>query len=303
MIPCSFSRISMWWVWAAVLFLSLSSSSHALTGEEKAWSMFEVAAKSNSTTQRAIGIRALGLLAGNAHARNLAETALGDPQPTVRAAAATALGQMHATESIPKLQKLLNDPRIAVVMAAAHSLRDLKDNQSAYAVYYDVLTGERKGDGLITQQMDTLHDRKELAKIGFEQGIGYVPFAGIGWDAWRYTHKKDPHPARAVAATLLAHDPDRATGRALVNAALNDKDWIVRAAAVEAIAQRGDPALEDKIEVSLFDVNTHVRFTAAAAVIRLTALSRKEVRKEKEVDKKTEQKKDLAHGDTAQASR
>ncbi|HVR27789.1 MAG TPA: hypothetical protein VMU26_31215 [Candidatus Polarisedimenticolia bacterium] len=56
----------------------------------------------------------------------------------------------------------------------------MKENRSAYAVHYDVLTGERKGDGLIVQQMDTLHNPKELAKIGLEQGIGYVPFAGIG---------------------------------------------------------------------------------------------------------------------------
>lgn len=242
--------------------------------------MFEAAAKSNSTAQRSIGIRALGLLRKNVRARQLAEGALGDEKFEVRAAAATALGQMHATESIPKLQKLLNDDRIAVVMAAAHSLRDLKDDASAYSIYYDVLTGERKGDGLVAQQMDTLHNPKELARIGLEQGIGYVPFAGIGWDAWRYTHKKDPQPVRAVAATLLAHDPDPATGNALVQAALNDKDWIVRAAAIEAIAQRGDPSLEGKIELSLFDTNIHVRYTAAAAVICLTALGRKEIRKE-----------------------
>ncbi|MGA8622932.1 MAG: HEAT repeat domain-containing protein [Candidatus Sulfotelmatobacter sp.] len=261
-------------------------SSYAASGQHKAWAMFETAAKSNSATQRAIGIRALGLLRDNTHARELAEDALADSRPEVRAAAATALGQMHAMESVAKLQKLLNDRRLAVVMAAAHSLHDLKD-ASANAIYLDVLTGERKGDGLIAQQLDTLHNPKELALIGLEQGIGYVPFAGIGWDAWRYTHKKDPHPARAVAATLLAHDPDPATGRALVKAALHDKDWIVRAAAVEAIAQRGDPSLEGKIELSLFDVNAHVRYTAAAAVIRLSALVQNDVRKETE--KKTAQ--------------
>ncbi len=260
-------------------------SSYAASGQHKAWAMFESAAKSNNATQRAIGIRALGLLPDNPHARELAEGALADTRAEVRAAAATALGQMHAIESVGKLQKLLNDRRMAVVMAAAHSLHDLKDDASANAIYLDVLTGERKGDGLIAQQMDTLHNPKELAMIGLEQGIGYVPFAGIGWDAWRYTHKKDPHPARAVAATLLAHDPDPATGRALVKAALNDKDWIVRAAAVEAIAQRGDPSLEGKIELSLFDVNAHVRYTAAAAVIRLCALTRKDA--PKETEKKT----------------
>jgi HEAT repeat protein len=271
-----------------------SPSSYAVSGQQKAWAMLEAAAKSNSTAQRSIGIRALGLLPNNARARKLAESALDDDKLEVRASAATALGEMHSTESIPKLQKLLNDDKIAVVMAAAHALRDLKDDASAYSIYYDVLTGEKKGDGLMAQQMDTLHNPKELARIGLEQGIGYVPFAGIGWDAWRYTHKKDPHPVRAAAATLLAHDPDPATGNALVKAALNDKDWIVRAAAIEAIAQRGDPALEAKIEMSLFDTNIHVRYTAAAAVVRLTALGRKDIHKEPSKEPTKDVAKELA---------
>jgi HEAT repeat protein len=247
-------------------------ASYAVTAKEKAWAMFEAAAKSNSTAERAVGIRALGLLHENARARKLAEGALEDPKPEVRIAAATALGQMRAMQSIPKLQKLLQDEKLSVVMAAAHSLRDLKDSASAYSVYYDVLTGNRKGDGLIAKQMETLHDPKELTRIGAEVGMGYIPFVGIGWDAWRYTHKKDPNPIRAVAASLLAHDPDPATGEALVEAT-KDKDWIVRAAAVEAIAQRGDPSLESKIEFSFFDSNAHVRYTTAAAVIRLTAIA------------------------------
>ncbi|MCU1301086.1 MAG: hypothetical protein JWQ87_1370 [Candidatus Sulfotelmatobacter sp.] len=276
------SRLSAFLLAGVALFLTLSVPSFAVSGQQKAWALFESAAKSKNAAQRAIGIRALGLLRDNARARKLAEGVLEDNRPEVRAAAATALGQMHATESIAKLQKLLKDDRISVVMAAAHSLRDLKDNTSAYSVYYDVLTGERKGDGLIAQQMDTLHNPKELAMIGLEQGIGYVPFAGIGWDAWRYTHKKDPHPVRAVAATLLAHDPDPKSSAALLKAAVSDKDWIVRAAALQAIAERGDASLEEKIEVSLYDVNSHVRYTAAATVIRLTVLGRKAVRKETE---------------------
>ena len=124
----------------------------------------------------------------------------------------------------------LVEVRLEVVMATAHSLRELKDNSSAYAVYYDVLTGGRKAGGLVAKQLDTLHDPKEMTRIGAEVGMGYVPFVGIGWDAWRYTHKKDPNPVRAVAARSLAQDPDPATGLALVEAT-KDKDWIVRAAA------------------------------------------------------------------------
>lgn len=265
----------------AILTVMLVPHSFAITGEKRAWAMFEAAAKSNSTAEREMGIRALGLLRGNSRARELAEGALEDPKPEVRVAAAGALEEMHAVESIPKLQKLLSDEKIPVIMAAAHALHTLKDDHSAYAVYYDVLTGERRGDGVIAQQLDSLRDPKQVARIGLEAGIGYIPFAGIGWDAWRLTHKKNPHPPRAVAASFLAHDPDPATGPALAEA-IKDKDWIVRAAAIEALAQRGDPTFEPKIEYSFFDANAHVRYTAAAAVIRLSEIAKNRKRTAKD---------------------
>lgn len=239
--------------------------------KHKAWDMLMTAAFSPRASERTNGIRALGLLRDNLQARQLAENALSDRKTDVRRAAATALGQMRAKESIPKLQGALSDKKIPVVMAAAQSLRELKDEKSAYAVYYDLLTGERKAnDGLIARQLTTLRNPKLLAEIGFSEGIGFVPFAGIGWDAWRTMRKKDPNPVRAVAATLLAHDPDPASGDALVKAT-NDKDWIVRAAAVEAIAQRGDASLLRRVEMKFSDKNAQVRYSAAAAVIRLSA--------------------------------
>lgn len=239
--------------------------------KHKAWDLLQTAAFSQKTVDRTNGIRALGLLRDNTHARGLAESALTDENPDVRVAGATALGQMHATESIQRLEQALADKKVAVVMAAAHSLRELKDDKTAYAIYYDLLTGERKsGDGLVAQQIDTLKNPKELAKIGISEGVGFIPFAGIPWDAYRTLHKKDPNPVRAVAATFLAHDPDPATAKALVRAT-DDKDWIVRAAAVEAIAQRGDPSLLPKVVLKLADKNSKVRYSAAAAVIRLSA--------------------------------
>jgi len=239
----------------------------------KAWDILVTASLSNKTGERTIGIRALGLLRDNAQARQFAEYALTDRNPEVRRTAATALGQMHARESIPKLQTALSDKDVPVVMAAAQALRELKAEKEAYAVYYDLLTGERKtNDGLIAQQLKTLRDPKQLAEIGISEGVGFVPFAGIGWDAWRTMHKKDPNPVRAVAAGLLAHDPDPATGRALVRAT-NDKNWIVRAAAVEAIAERGDPALLPHLVEKFSDTSDRVRYSAAAAVIRLSAIA------------------------------
>ena len=237
----------------------------------RAWDLLLSAVLSKSTTERTNGTRALGLLRDTKQARDLAENGLKDLNPDVRKAAATALGQMRATQSIPKLENALYDKKIPVVMAAAQSLRELKEDKVAYEVYYELLMGERKSsDGVIARQLETLKDPKELAKLGVSEGIGYIPFAGIGWDAYRTMHKKDPNPARAVAATLLAHDPDPASGKALVKAT-NDKDWIVRAAAVEAIAQRGDASLMPHVLDKFTDKNPKVRYSAAAAVIRLSA--------------------------------
>jgi HEAT repeat protein len=248
------------------------ASSDIESPRHKAWDLLTTAVFSKVTIERTNGVRALGLLRDTPRARELAENALKDPKPEVRESAAIALGQMHATESVAKLQHVLSDSNVKVVMAAAHSLRELKDDKSAYAVYFGLLTGERKsGDGMIAQQIETLKNPKELAKIGISEGIGFIPFAGIGWDAYRTMHKKDPNPVRAAAATFLAHDPDPLTGKALVDAT-KDKDWIVRAAAIEAIAQRGDASLLPKVQLKFSDKNPKVRYSAAAAVIRLSAV-------------------------------
>src|ERR1700757_1062445 len=268
------SRVATWVVMACVLGASslAEPAQDVESPRHKAWDMLMTAAFSPRASQRTNGIRALGLLRDNSQARQLAENALSDPNTDVRRAAATALGQMRAKESIPKLQAALSDKKIPVVMAAAQSLRELKEEKSAYAVYYDLLVGERKaGDGMVAQQLATLRNPKLLAEIGFSEGIGFVPFAGIGWDAWRSMHKKNPNPVRAVAASRLAHDPDPASADALVKAT-NDKDWIVRAAAVEAIAQRGDASLLPHVVVKFSDKNAKVRYSAAAAVIRLSAM-------------------------------
>ena len=51
----------------------------------------------------------------NSRGRELAENALKDQNPDVRMAAAVALGQMHARESMAKLQHALEDKKIPVV--------------------------------------------------------------------------------------------------------------------------------------------------------------------------------------------
>jgi len=252
--------------------LTSCCSAFAQDSREQAWLILRANVSEKDTGKRAQAVRVLGLLRGESEALQMARKALGDEKPEVRAAAATALGQMRARQSIPRLRTLLSDKDPSVVLAAASALITFKD-QSAYDVYYEVLTGERKtGKGLIAGEMQTMKDPKKLAEQGFNEGIGFVPFAGIGWAAFKTLRTDDVSPVRAAAAKMLAEDKDPESGEALVQAASN-KSWIVRAAALESIAKRGDPSLLDGIVGALGDENTSVRCTAAAAVIRLSTIA------------------------------
>jgi len=240
-----------------------------------------------------LAIRVLGLMPHDAKALKLAEKALNDDKPEVRSAAAVALGDMKAKASTPKLREALDDNDPSVALAAAHSL-ELMHDDSAYEVYYEVLTGQRRAaKGLIASETSILKDRKKMAQLGFEQGIGFVPFAGIGWEAIKRITKDDSSPVRAAAAKVLAKDPDPAATKALADA-VGDQSWLVRAAALEALAKRGDPSVLDPVERSMSDEKDAVRYTAAAAVLRLMAIKESGLavmdRKKKEKEKEKEGK-------------
>ncbi len=112
--------------------------------QTKAWEVLRAGVNHGHVDKRCEAVRALGLLSQDSEAIKLAEDVLLDKHPEVRSAAASALGEMRSTASIPQLKKALSDPEIAVALAAAHSLVILKD-QAGYEVYYAVLTGKCKG--------------------------------------------------------------------------------------------------------------------------------------------------------------
>lgn len=239
------------------------------TPREKAWDILHNGLKDTNTDKRAKVVRALGLLAGNAEAEKAAILALKDEKPNVRLAAAHALGAMQAENAKGNLEEALGDSEPSVVLAAANSLLLLHDDVG-YDTYYEVLTGERRASkGLIKEQLDTLKDKKKIAQMGFEEGIGFIPFGGIGYEVFKTVTKNDSAPMRAAAAKKLAHDPEPDAGEALVKAA-GDKDWKVRAAALDAIALREDASLIARIASALDDRNDVVRFTAAACVAHLS---------------------------------
>jgi HEAT repeat protein len=214
-------------------------------------------------------VRALGLITDNKKAQEMAEKALADEKPEVQAAGAAALGEMGAKSSVPKLLEAVKAKDSDVVFAAANALYKLGDPH-AYDVYYAVLVGERKsGDSLMDSQMKMLKDKKALARMGFEQGIGFIPFAGLGYSAFKTVTKDDTSPVRAAAAQKLVRDSDPKTSEALMQTAADPK-WLVRASVIDAIAKRGDKALLRAVWTRLDDENETVRFTAAGTILRLT---------------------------------
>lgn len=235
---------------------------------DRAWSVLNKGLADKSGDTRVKAVHALGLIDNDNRAQSAAEKLLADGDFKVRAAAAKALGKMGAKSAIPKLQSLLKDRDSEVVFAAAGALHKLGDAK-AYDVYYAVLTGEKKsGESLAEEQMKLLKDPKALAKIGFDQGIGFIPFAGAGLTAFKMMTKDDTSPVRAAAAQQLAHDQDAKAAKALVDA-LSDKKWLVRAAAADAIGQRNDPSLMKSLPAVFNDSNETVSLTAAAAYLRL----------------------------------
>jgi len=242
----------------------------AQTPEQAAWTVLNAGLNDNSTDVRVRAVHVLGELSNNPKAKDAAISALkNDKQAEVRGSAAQALGEMGAKSAIADLHATYQDTDPSVIIAAAHSLIALGDN-TGYNVYYAVLTGEQKtGQSLTDQQKKMLKDPKKMAALGVQAGVGFIPFGGLAMGGYKMLTRDDTSPVLAAAALTLAKDPDPKSGKALADASSNKDKWLVRAAAFDAIAKRGDPVLLNAAEAGLKDEKDLVRISAAGAVIRL----------------------------------
>ncbi len=256
---------------SVVLIVSLLATfCVAQTPQENAWTVLDGGLTNKSWEKRARAAGVLGELTGDKKAEDAALDALKDDKEDVRGAAAQALGEMGAKSAIPQLLNMINDKEPSVILAAAHSLITLGDN-AGYNVYYAVLTGERKtGTSLTDEQKKMLKDPKKMAGLGFQVGMGFIPFGGMAVSGFKALTRDDTSPVLAAAALTLAKDPDPKSGEALANAAATQEKWLVRAAAFDAIARRGDPSLLHVAVDGLQDKQDEVQYSAAGAVIRLS---------------------------------
>ena len=181
---------------------------YALDARQQAWTVLNAGLADKNSGDRTIAVRALGLLTNDPRGPELALQALDDPKPEVKAAAADALGELKYEAASPKIEQTLhnNDENPVIVLACARALLELGDKE-AYAIYYAVLTGERKsGLSLTERQKKTIQDPKKMAEMGL--GFIPIPFAGLGYGAVKAITKDDASPAQAAAAKMLVNDPD-----------------------------------------------------------------------------------------------
>jgi len=248
---------------------------------DQAWTILQTGAENKSNDQQVITMRVLQLIPNNAKAVSLAEKALQDKDTEVRGAAALSLGRMADKSAIPQLKDVIkNDKEGSVVLAAAKALIQLGDD-SGYDVYYTVVSGTRKsGQSLMGDQTKELNqllsNPKAMEKMAFEQGMGFVPFGGISLAVYqRVQNSKAKAPVlKATSLKVLAQDPDPRSGKLIV-ASLKDKEWLIRAAAYDALARRGDASVLPELSDGLKDEKIEVKLTAAAAIVHLSTMSGK----------------------------
>ena len=261
---------------AIVIFLivcTFATLSRAQTPSENAWTTLNNGLTNKSWENRVKAVGVLGDLTGDSKASEAAIVALKDERTEVRIAAAQALGEMHAKGAITALMSATKDPEPTVILTAARALISLGDKRG-YNAFYAVLTGETKtGTSLTDQQKKTLKDPKKMAGLGLQAGMGFVPFGGLALGGYKMLSRDDTSPVLAAAALTLAKDPDPKSSQALADAATKQEKSMVRSAAFNAIALRGDPSLLPIAVQGLQDKVEDVQYSAAGAVIRLSDIA------------------------------
>lgn len=236
---------------------------------DEAWRVLWLGLHNPRASHRLEAVKSLSLMTGNHHAFVFALRALNDKDFHVRAAAAATLGNLHDKNAVPALKSALTDKEASVMLAAAHSLYLFKD-PAAYEIYYAILMGDKKtSSGLIQEQIDKLKDPKQMVEMGFQEGLGFVPYGGAGYEAYRTIVKRGNDSARAAAARFLALDPDPLSEDALIQTALADKKVAVREAALDALTERDDPRSIERLAKNLQENVYAVRYRTAAVILHL----------------------------------
>jgi HEAT repeat protein len=246
--------------------------------------------KDDPNVQKAKDILLKGVASGNPDTRSLAvqsASLIGDRSevltklysmletekdvPTKITIIAT-LGSFNNPAVIPSLQKALKDPVPEVEMAAALALYNLKQPDGK-AFLMAVLEGKQKATSSFMSS-----EKRSLARmthtptttlLGMVANEFTLPGLGSGMESAVGLSADPASMASSSVIFSLAKDKNDPAVWAALAAALGDKEWATRAAAVHVIALHDNPALLGKIAPLMDDKKDQVSFRAAAAYIRL----------------------------------
>jgi HEAT repeat protein len=244
-----------------------------------AWGILDEGLSDSSERHRQQIVLAGGSIGPTREAVRFVAGALHDKSTLVRQTAAAVLGEVKSSESIPYLQRALDD-NAEVSFTAARSLCDLGD-ATGCSFLQDVLTGDRKDPkgGFVAKNLHYAKKKltpAELAMMGVREASGVLlgP-ASIGIVAGEEIVRAETgskgggESGRAIAAAVLADHPDDYT-RTLLEWALSDPHTSVRAAAAKGLGKCGSAESVNKLRAALNDPHIAVRSMAAAAIIRLS---------------------------------
>ena len=237
-----------------------------------AWKTLQAGVSDNRASRQQAALVALSTIGPMDKTIRLVFSAVQDKDAGVRAAAVTALGEMHSSRAIPALKQSLEDDSGAVRFAAAKALWQLGDH-SGRALLEQVLSKEQaSSDGVFKQGLTDankkLHSLGDLARIGLTEASGVFlgPFS-YGVVVAEELAKDKSAPARAISASLLASDHDPKSIRALEDA-VQDENAAVRTAAAKAIGNHPCKQLLPDLQF-LLDDKDEVKYMAAASIVRI----------------------------------
>ncbi len=230
---------------------------------------------SRNSDSRVQAITAASMIGRNDVDVRRLEAALDDKDVRVRIAAVGALADLKSYRSRPQLRRVMRSDKVPEVeFAAAKALYALKDPAGKQALI-DVL--EKKMDpssGLVRTEarnfFRNFQSTQSAAAFIVREGIGYVPIPGVGegFSAMMRILSDPELSARASVVLLLGNEKGPEAQRVLEDG-LRDKDWSVRAAAVQMVAHTGRVNMLNLLPPLFNDKKEKVQFRAAGAYLHL----------------------------------
>src|ERR1700683_391394 len=182
----------------------------------------------------------------------------------------STLGSFKNPAVVPSLQKALKDPVPEVDLAAALALWGLKQPDGK-AFLLDALSGNQKTtSGFMSSEKRTLVRMTHTPTttfLGIVANQFALPGLGSGMESAVGLSADPASMGSASVIFTLAQDQKEPAAWAPLVAALQDKEWATRAAAVHVVALHDDPSLMGKLAPLMDDKKEQVSFRAAAGYL------------------------------------